>query len=121
MKSLFMLTKTPKKMYEYTMQTLCDKWPSYSTVKKWCANFHHGDFETQDAALLGKPSTMSTPEIDDHVYHVILADRQISTKRIAETLKISKKHLVIIIHEHLGMQRLSAKRMPKCPNVDHER
>ena len=68
------------------MQTLSDKCPSYSTVKKWCANFQGGDFEIDDAARSGRPSTVSTPEVVDHVHDLILADQRISAKTIAETL-----------------------------------
>ena len=46
MKFLFLQNKTPKEIHDCMMQTLSDKCPSYSTVKKWCANFQRGDFET---------------------------------------------------------------------------
>lgn len=46
---------------------------------------------------------MLTPEIVDHVLNLVLA------RRIAETLEISRKCVGCIIHEHLGMKKLSAK------------
>ena len=91
MKFLFLQNKTPKEIHDCMMQTLSDKCPSYSTVKKWCANFQGGDFETDDAARSGRPSTVSTPEVVDHVHDLILADRRISAKTIAETLEISRQ------------------------------
>ncbi len=109
MKFLFLQKKTPKEIHECIMQTLVDKCPSYSTLKKSCGNFQRGDFETEDAARSGRPSTVSTPEIVDRVHDLILADRRILAKSIAETLKISREHIRFIIHEHLGMQKLSAK------------
>lgn len=121
MKLMFLQKKTPKKIHECMMQTLGVKCPSYSTVKKWCANFQRGDFETQDAARSGRPSTVSSPEIVDHVHDLILADRRISAKRIAETLHISRERVGFIIHEQLGMQKLSAKWVPKCLNADQKR
>lgn len=42
--------KTPKELHECMLQTLNDKWPSYSAVKKWRANFRSGDFETEELA-----------------------------------------------------------------------
>lgn len=42
----------------------------------------------------------SPPEIVDHVYDLILADQ-----------RISKEHIWIILREHLGMYKLSAKRV----------
>uniref|UniRef100_A0A8D0DII8 Mos1 transposase HTH domain-containing protein n=1 Tax=Salvator merianae TaxID=96440 RepID=A0A8D0DII8_SALMN len=113
MKFLFLQKKTLKEIHEFMMQTLSDKCPSYSTVKKRCASFQCGDFETEDAARSGRPSTVSTPEIVDHVHDLILADQQISAKRIAETLQISRERVGFIIHEQQGMQKLPAKSMPK--------
>lgn len=50
MKFLFVQKKTLKEIIECTLQTLNDKWLSCSTVKELFANFHHGDFETEDVA-----------------------------------------------------------------------
>lgn len=103
------------------METLGDRCPSYSTVKKWCANFQRGDFATEDAARSGRPSTVTTPEIVDQVHDMILTNRRISAKVIAETLEISRERVGSIIHEHLDMQKLSAKWVPKCLNADQKR
>lgn len=121
MKFLFLQKKTPREIHDCMMQTLADKCPSYSTVKKWCANFQRGDFETEDAGRSGRPSTVTTPEIVDQVHDLILTDRRISAKTIAETLKISRERVAVIIHDHLGMQKLSAKWVPKCLNADEKR
>ncbi|XP_042310079.1 uncharacterized protein LOC121923591 [Sceloporus undulatus] len=121
MKFLFLQKKTPKEIHECMMQTLSDKCPSYSTVKKWCANFQQGDFETEDAARSGRPSTVSTPEMVERVHDLILADQRISAKTIAETLDISRERIGFIIHEQLSMQKLLAKWVPKCLNDDQKR
>ena len=71
-------------------QTLADKCLSYSTVKKWCSNFQCGYFKNQDAVWSGRPSTVSTPEI---VHDLILANWQISAKKFANTLDISKERV----------------------------
>ena len=64
---------------------------------------------------------MSTPEVVDHVHDLILADRRISAKTIAETLEISRECIRFIINEQLGMQKLSAKWVPKCLNAGEKR
>lgn len=121
MKFLFLQKKTAKEIHECMMQTLSVKCPSYSTVKKWCANFQRGDFETEDAARSGRPSTVTTPEIVDRVHDLILSDRRIAAKTIAETLKISRERVGFIINEQLDMQKMSAKWVPKCLNADEKR
>ena len=121
MKFLFLQKKTPQEIHDCMMQTLADKCPSYSTVKKWCANFRRGDFDTDDATRSGRPSTVTTPAIVDEVHDLILSDRRISAKKVAETLGISRERVSVIIHDHLNMQKLSAKWVPRCLNADEKR
>ena len=61
---------------------------------------------------------MTTPEIIDKIHELILEDRRISAKSIAEQLGISRERVGSIIHEDLDMRELSAKWVPKCLNAD---
>ena len=61
---------------------------------------------------------MTTPEIIDQIYELILEDRRISAKSIAQKLGISLEWVGSIIHEDLDMPKLSAKWAPKCLNVN---
>jgi len=61
------------------------------------------------------------PEIIDHIHELILEDRRISSKSIAEQLGISREQVGSIIHEDLDMRKLSAKWVPKCLNSDQKR
>lgn len=48
-----------KKIIECTISyttTLSDKCPSYTSVKKGCASFQHGDFNIEGAARSGRPA-----------------------------------------------------------------
>jgi len=67
------------------------------------------DFSTCDAPHPGRPKTVTTPEIMDQIHELILEDRRISTKSIAEQLGISLERVGSIIHEDLDVQKLSAK------------
>ena len=51
---------------------------------------------------------------------LILEDRRISAKSIAEKLDISHERVGSNIHEDLDMRKLSAKWVPKCLNEDHK-
>lgn len=62
--------------------------------KKWWANFQHGDFKIQFAALSGRPSTVSTHGIVDHGLDQCLAKQQILAKRIADTRNTQAIHWV---------------------------
>jgi len=78
------------------------------------AQLKRGDFSTCDTRRPGRHKTVTTPEIIDQIHELILEDRQISAKSIAEWVGS-------IIHEDLDMRKLSAKWVPKCLNVDQKR
>ena len=79
--------------------------------------FKRSDSSTCDAPRPGRPKRVTAPEIIDQIYELILQDRRISTKSIAEQLGISRERVGFIIHEDLNMETLSAK----CLNADQNR
>jgi len=84
------------------------------------AQFKRGDFPTCDAPRPGRPKTVTTPEIIDYIHELILEDRRVSAKSIAEQLSISRERVWSIIHEDLDMRKLSAKWVPKCLNANQK-
>ena len=64
--------------------------------------------------------TVTTPEIIDQIHELILEDRRISAKSMAEQLGISRERVGSIIHEDLDMRKLSAKWVPKCLKADQK-
>ena len=113
--------KTSKKIHAILTETLGEHAPLYATVKNWVTQFKRGDFSTCDAPLPGRPKTVTTPEIIDQIQELILEDRRISTKSIAEQLSKLRECVGSIIHEDLDMRKLSAKWVPKCLNADEKR
>ena len=85
------------------------------------AQFKRGDFSTCDAPRPGRPRTVTTPEIIHQIPELILEDRGILAKSIAEQLGISREWVGSIIHEDLDMRMLSAKWVPKCLKADQKR
>jgi len=85
------------------------------------AQFKRGDFSTCDALRPGRHKTVTTREIIDQIHELILEDRRISAKSIAEELGISRERFGSIILEDLDMRKLSAKWVPKCLNADQKR
>jgi len=67
---------------------------------------------------LDNNKTVSKLEIIDQIHELILEDRWVSAKSIAEQLGISRERVGSIIHEDLDMWKLSTKWVPKCLNVD---
>ena len=78
-----------KETHAILTEILGEHSPSYATVQNWVALFKRGDFSTCDAPRPGRPKTMTTPEIIDQIQELILKDRRISAKPIAEQLGVS--------------------------------
>ena len=112
--------KAPKEIHATLTETLGEHAPSYATVKNWVVQFKLGDFSTCDAPRPGHKRVI-TPEIIEQTHELILEDRRISAKSIAEQLGISPEQVGFIIHEDLDMRKLSAKWVPKCLNADQKR
>jgi len=108
-KFFFLQGKAPKEIHTILKETLGEHAPSYSTVKNRMAQFKRGDFSTCDAFRPGRPKTVTTPEIIDQIHKLILEDRRISAKSIAQQLGISRERVASIIHDDLDMQKLSEK------------
>jgi len=89
----------PKEIHIILIEALGEHAPSYATIKNWVAQFKCGDFSTCDAPCPGQPKTVTTPEIIDQIHKLILEDRLISAKSIAEQLGISREWVGSIIHE----------------------
>ena len=117
----FLQGKAQKKIHAILTETLEEHAPSYATVKNWVAQFKRCDFSTFNAPRHGRPKTVTSPENIDQIHELILEDRWISAKSIAEQLGISRERVGSIIHEYLDMRKFSAKWVPKCLKADQKR
>jgi len=117
-KFFFLQGKAPMEIHAIMTETLGERAPLYA-IRNWVAQFKHGDFSTCDALRPGQPKTVTTPEIIDQIHVLILEDRRISAKSIAEQMGISQ-WVGSIIPKDLDMQKLSGKWVPKCLNMDQK-
>ena len=116
----FFQGKAPKGNHTILKETLGEHATSQSTVKNWVAQFKR-DFSTCDALRPGRHKSVTTPNIIDQIHELNLEYRRISTKSVAEQLKISRERIGSIIHENLDMRKLSAELVLKCLNTDEKR
>jgi len=82
----FCKARRRRKFTPFWSKILGEHAPSYATVKNWVTQFKRGDFSTCDAPRLGRPKTVTTPKIIDQIHELILEDRWISAKSIAESI-----------------------------------
>jgi hypothetical protein len=71
----FLQVKAPKKIHAILRETLGEHALLYATVRPWEAQFKH-DFPTCDAPRPGRPKTVTSRGIIDHMHELILEDRQ---------------------------------------------
>ena len=102
MKFLFLEGKTVREICNGMSVTLNKKF-SYSSVKNWVAWFTTGCWSTEDDRP-GRPLVVSVPENVDAIHSIILAERRISAKNIAETVEISWECVGFIVHDMLDMK-----------------
>jgi transposase len=94
-----------------------DSSPSFSTLKKWAAKFKYGSTNLEDDPR-GHPKSATTPEIIQQVHDMVLDDRRMKVREIAETIGISKERVGCILHEELNMKKLCARWVPRLLTAD---
>jgi len=83
------------------------------TVFKRVQRFREGPQDPKDDARSGRPSTSSGNENLDHVRSLMLSDRRLTVRMIAEELGLGKSSVHTILREHLDMKKVCAKIVPK--------
>ena len=111
--NFFVQGKALKEIHTILTETLGEHATSYASVKNRVLLFKRGDFYTCCAPRPERLKRMTSPEIIDQIHKLILEDRRISAKSIAEELGISRERVGSIILEGLDMRMLLAKWVPK--------
>lgn len=100
--------------------TLGEAAPSFSTVAKWTSEFKRGRQSVEDDHRSGRPKTATTPQMIQKVHNIVMEDRRLKLREIAETVGISKEGVGNILHEELGMKKLSARWVPRLLTCDQK-
>ncbi|KAG5333234.1 SETMR methyltransferase, partial [Acromyrmex charruanus] len=91
-----------------------------SNVYRWYKMFSEGREDVNDEERAGHPSTSTTDENIDEVKKIVLANRRITVREVAEDLNISIGSCHSIFTNDLGMRRVAAKFVPKLLNFDQK-
>ncbi|UYV70720.1 hypothetical protein LAZ67_8000360 [Cordylochernes scorpioides] len=91
-----------------------------SNVYWWYKMFSEGREDVNDEERAGRPSTSTTDEKFNEVEKMILANRRITVREVAEDLNISIGSCHSIFINDLGMRRVAAKFVPKLLNCDQK-
>jgi len=120
-KFLFLKGNTPSQIKDELDSVYGDSAPSFTTVKFWAAEFKRGRRSLEDDERPGRPKTVTTNDNIAKVHQLVLDDRRIKVREIAEIMKMSKERVCHILNQDLGMRKLSARWVPRLLTLDHKR
>ena len=87
--------------------------PSYAQVKFWVGEFKRGRTSLEDESRSGRPLDPTEEEMRKKVRDLVYSDRQIQVEEIGQALGISHGSVSTILHDRLGMRKLTARWVPK--------
>ena len=90
-----------------------DSGPGKSTITDWYAEFKRARTNTDDAERSDRPKSAVVPENITKVHKIVLGNRKLKLREIADTLKISEDSVFTILHESLGICKLLSKCVPR--------
>jgi len=79
---------TPNEIHSKFIKVYGDSSSSFSTIKKWAAEFKRGRTGLEDDPREGCPNSATTPEIIEQVHDMVLDDRRMKARAISETIGI---------------------------------
>jgi len=92
-----------------------------ATVKNWFNEFQRGRMSFFDEPRPGAQKTTTTEYNVTKIHDLVLADRRLKIRKRAETVGMSKDRVGYILHEILGMRKLSARWVPRLLTPDNKR
>ena len=112
-KFLYLKKMSCKDILNEILSVLGDNSVSYAKVKKWVANFKRGVTVTEDAPRPGRPATSINEDHVNKAETMVHADRRVTVRSVAETLRISYGSAEEILTRNLGMKKVSARWVPR--------
>ncbi|XP_063909864.1 histone-lysine N-methyltransferase SETMAR-like [Zophobas morio] len=118
---LFLDGKTCEEIKIKLQAVYKDQAPSITTIRYWFNEFKRGRTSVLDEERPGRPIKVTTEEMVNKIHDIVLADRQVKIREIAEIPNISTERVHNILQEKLGIRRLSARWVPRLLTVEQKR
>ncbi|XP_055390540.1 uncharacterized protein LOC129619324 [Condylostylus longicornis] len=100
--------------------TLGESAPSYAMIKNWVAQFIRGRTSCEDEDRTRRPNEVTTPETVKKIHKIILDDRRLKVRELADIVGLSKSAAHRILTENLGMKKVCARWVPRLLTIDHK-
>ena len=111
---LYLKGKTGKEIHGKLADVYGSSVPSYAQVKFWVGEFKHGRKSLEDEARSGRPLDATDEEMCKKVQDLVYSDRRIQVEEITQALGILHGSVSTILHDRLGMRKLTARWVPEC-------
>ena len=105
--------KTGKKIHSELANVYGSSAPSYTQVTFWVGEFKRRRTSLEDAARSGCPLDATDEEMCMTVLDLVYYDRQIQLEDTAQALGISHGRVSTMLHDCLGLPKLTACWVPK--------
>ena len=110
---LYLKGKTGKEIHCELADVYGSSAPSYAQVKFWVGEFQHGRMSLEDEARSGHPLEATDEEMCKKVRDLVYSDRRIQVEETAQALGISHGSISTILHDRLGIRKLTARWVPR--------
>ena len=111
-KYLHLKGMTALEIRDEMLGTLAESAPSYASVTRWIREFKRGRVRVEDDPRSGRPATATTKDNIDLAPKMVMQDRRISCRQVAERLRISIERADKILIKELGFSKVSARWVP---------
>jgi len=112
---------TPKQIHGNMQETLGTSAPSYAMITKWVTEFKRGRECIEDDPRNGRTATSTSQENVNKICDIIMEDRRVNIREIAQIVGISYERTQNIIVNKLGFSKVSTRWDPRLLSVEHKR
>ncbi|RUS78555.1 hypothetical protein EGW08_013698 [Elysia chlorotica] len=103
------------------VEVYAEKCPNYSTVTHWVRKFKSGFLSVMDEPREGRPTSVVTEKNVSTVEGLVKQDRRITVKQFASETRISVGSVEKILHDHLNLNKVSARWVPRLLTADQKK
>ena len=110
---LYLKGKTGKEIHGELADVYGSSAPYYAQNKFWVGEFKRGRTSLEDEEEDGRPLDATDEEMCKKFRDLVYSDRRIQVEEIAQALGIPHDSISTILHDCLGMRKLTARWVPK--------